>query len=139
MDPTCLQLEIAESALSSGSRGSAELVSGLKRLGAQLVIDDFGTRFSPMSYLRNFAIDSIKIDRSFIRDIGTDSIGAAIVIALIELARVLHIGVTAEGVETESQRDFLVRNNCAEAQGFLFSRPLTTEDATALLGAGKAP
>ncbi len=95
--------------------------------GIRFALDDFGTGYSSLSYLRRFPFNKIKIDGSFIRDLGQDKDDASIILAIIGLAKSMKMLVTAEGVETEKQAAFLSANGCTQAQGFLFYRPLTAE------------
>src|SRR5690606_7454495 len=93
-------------------------------LGVHFAIDDFGTGYSSLSYLKRFPIDRLKIDRSFVRDLGNDLDDTALIHAIISMARSLRMEVIAEGVETEGQRDYLQAHDCAIMQGYLFSRPI---------------
>jgi EAL domain-containing protein (putative c-di-GMP-specific phosphodiesterase class I) len=105
----------------------------LHALGVRLAIDDFGTGYSSLSYLRRYAIDTLKIDRSFVHDVPGDADDSALTSAIIVLAQSLKLDVIAEGVETEAQRDFLRERGCHQMQGYLFSRPLPAEDIQQLL------
>jgi EAL domain-containing protein (putative c-di-GMP-specific phosphodiesterase class I) len=107
----------------------------LRDLGVKISIDDFGTGFSSLSYLKLFPIDIIKIDSSFIQDVSTDSKDAAITKTIIALSRRLKLTVVAEGVETYEQLSFLRSRKCNEIQGFIISEPLMSEDVTLLLQA----
>jgi diguanylate cyclase (GGDEF)-like protein/PAS domain S-box-containing protein len=119
-----LELELTESVLMQDREATAELLNAVKRMGLRLSIDDFGTGYSSLSYLKRFPIDALKIDRSFVRDISTDVDDAAIVSAIISMAKSLKQMVIAEGVETQAQLEFLREQRCDQMQGYLFSRPV---------------
>jgi diguanylate cyclase (GGDEF)-like protein/PAS domain S-box-containing protein len=123
LDGARLVLEITETLLMENPEASRRLLEPLKKKGVRVVLDDFGTGYSSLAYLRHFPLDAVKIDRSFIRDIPADPEDATIVKAVIALAHELRLGVTAEGVETQAQLDFLVAHGCDQAQGYLFARP----------------
>jgi diguanylate cyclase (GGDEF)-like protein/PAS domain S-box-containing protein len=133
LPPHLLELELTESILLQDADNNLDTVRRLKALGVRLSIDDFGTGYSSFSYLKRFAVDRLKIDQSFVRDITTDPDDAAIVRAIIQLARSLRLGIVAEGVETVEQLDFLRTEGCEEVQGFLFSQPLPAAELEAFL------
>jgi len=133
IDPEHLILEITESAIMQNTETTYIAVHELTSMGLRFSIDDFGTGYSSITYLKRFPIHSIKIDRSFIKDITIHPDDAAIVKTIISMAHSLRMSVIAEGVETEQQKDFLFKNECDEAQGFLLSRPLTVDDFTSFL------
>ena len=133
--PALLELEITESVLLRHTATTLETLEALHAFGARLAIDDFGTGYSSLSYLRRYSIDTLKIDRSFVRDVPGDADDSALASAIIVLAQSLKLDVIAEGVETEAQRDFLRARGCHQMQGYLFSRPLPAEDITRLLAA----
>lgn len=112
---------------------ASTLLRRLKEKGIRIAIDDFGTGYSSLSYLRSFPIDRLKIDRSFVSSCLTDPSGAAIVTAIISLARSLGITTIAEGVETEDQRFFLIQKGCDEVQGYLTGRPMAAESIASFL------
>jgi diguanylate cyclase (GGDEF)-like protein/PAS domain S-box-containing protein len=122
--PSMLDLEITESTAMQNAELSLSILNRLKEMGIRISIDDFGTGYSSLSYLKRFPIDTVKIDQDFVRDLTSDD--AAIISAVISMARALNLRVIAEGVETEEQLAFLRREQCAEMQGFLYSEPLTT-------------
>jgi diguanylate cyclase (GGDEF)-like protein/PAS domain S-box-containing protein len=133
LDPRLLELELTESRSLDPSEATVNIMRSLKRLGVSLSLDDFGTGWSSLSYLRRFPIDRIKIDRSFVRDVISQRAAEEVVKSILSLSHNLGIACIAEGVETREEQDYFKRQNCAEMQGFLFSRPLTAVDATALL------
>jgi len=136
-----LDLELTESAIMSNSEDTVQKLIRLKQHGISISIDDFGTGYSSLSYLKHLPIDTIKVDRSFIRDIVNDSDDASIVDAIVAVAHALHLKVVAEGVETLDQLKMLQNGKCHEAQGFYFSRPLESrafeEFLTSGLSSGK--
>jgi EAL domain-containing protein (putative c-di-GMP-specific phosphodiesterase class I) len=131
--PHLLDLEITESYAMQNPEAAIQTLRELKALGVGLSIDDFGVGHSSLSYLKRLPIDTLKIDRSFIRDITVDSDAAAIVTAVIAMARTLKLQVVAEGVETEPQRAFLAEQGCDRAQGWLYSRAVPAEECDSLL------
>lgn len=128
LPPARLELEITEAALFDIDEEAQARLSMLRAHGVQIALDDFGTGFSSLSHLIQFNIDRIKIDRSFVRLLGSQADGAAIVSAIVSLSRKLGKATTAEGVETDGQRDFLIAAGCSHLQGFLFSRPIPLDD-----------
>ena len=124
MDPVYLELEITEGLLVENVDAMVEILGAFHEHGVQISIDDFGTGYSSLSYLKRFPINTLKIDRSFVRDIIDDPDDAAITAAIVALARSLRLNVIAEGVETKPQLDHLKSLSCDEVQGFFFSKPL---------------
>ncbi len=133
ISPTFLELEITESMLIENVDVAAETLSAAHDLGVHVSVDDFGTGYSSLSYLKRFRISTLKIDRSFIKDITTDVDDAAIASAIVALAKSLDLNVTAEGVETVEQLAIVRQLGCDEAQGYLFSKPLPSQDFQSLL------
>jgi len=135
--PTSLEIEITESLVMEDVEGAIRTMGELKRMGVKLSIDDFGTGYSSLSYLRRFPVDVLKIDRSFVRDIATSADDAAMVAAIIELARGLRMRTIAEGVETEAQLDYLKQRGCDEVQGHVYGKAVPRADVEALLRNGR--
>jgi len=133
VDPGSLVAEITESALIQNLDTAVEVVKGLSEAGIVVALDDFGTGYSSLGYLKRFAVDILKIDRSFLRDFPTHPGDTEIVSAIIAIGHSLGLRVVAEGVETERQLQVLKNMQCDEIQGYLFSKPLSREHATALL------
>jgi diguanylate cyclase len=133
LDPAVLELEITESVVMADESWAEKAINQLKALGISLAIDDFGTGYSSFGRLRHFAVDRLKIDRSFVTSISEGSDDRAIAAAIIAMSRSLHINVTAEGVENYPQLAFLQEQDCQDAQGFLLSRPLQADATRELL------
>jgi len=125
--PEYLDLELTESSIMSNAEATIDVLTRLKAMDVTISIDDFGTGFSSLSYLKRLPIDALKIDKSFVRDVTTDPDDAALVMAIVTLAHNLRLQVVAEGVETEEQLRFLHLLRCDAVQGYLFSKPLPAE------------
>jgi EAL domain-containing protein (putative c-di-GMP-specific phosphodiesterase class I) len=136
MEPSNLVLEITEGSLMQEVGLTAAKLHALKELGTRLAIDDFGTGSSSLGYLRQFPIDVLKIDKSFVDDLGQGSDASALVRTIIELARSLRLGLVAEGIETAEQLAELQGAGCESGQGYLFAKPLVREDVEDLLRGG---
>jgi EAL domain-containing protein (putative c-di-GMP-specific phosphodiesterase class I) len=125
VNPGLVELEITESVIIAGGGEAQDALHQIAKLGVGIAIDDFGTGYSGLAYLKRFPIDTVKIDQSFIRDLTVDPEDAAIVTAIVAMARSLDVDVVAEGVETEEQVDELKRLGCRRAQGYLLARPMS--------------
>ncbi len=136
LEPGYLEIEMTESVLMRDVESTTGVLHELKAMGIKLAIDDFGTGYSSLSYLKGFPIDTLKLDRSFVRDITTDPDDATIVSAMISMGNSLKKRVSAEGVETWEQLVFLRAERCGEGQGAYFSLPLPADDYGKLLGTG---
>jgi EAL domain-containing protein (putative c-di-GMP-specific phosphodiesterase class I) len=128
---------LTESVLMRRAETTATILRTLRDKGIRIAVDDFGTGYSSLSYLRKFPLDTLKIDQSFVRQLGTDGDDTAIVTAVIGMARSLNLRVIAEGVETPAELAFLRAHHCDEAQGFYFGRPMAPEQFAELLEAGR--
>jgi diguanylate cyclase (GGDEF)-like protein len=122
--PAALVLEITETAMMCDTDATIRRLEALRALGVRLAVDDFGTGYSSLSYLQRFPVDTLKIDRSFVSTVGSESVDVSLAPAIVSLANTLHLTAVAEGVETELQAEVLATLGCQFAQGFLFSRPL---------------
>lgn len=127
--PGCLEIELTESALVDNYEGAKNILNKIHNMGICIALDDFGTGYASMSYLKEFPFDTVKLDRSFVKDVPDDEESTAIVNAMIQLSSALKLNTVGEGVETEQQRAYLADNNCVYAQGYLWSKPV---DAQAL-------
>jgi EAL domain-containing protein (putative c-di-GMP-specific phosphodiesterase class I) len=133
MSPALLQLEVTESMVMQNVSRAIKVLKAIQHRGIRLAIDDFGTGYSSMSLMKQFPIDTIKIDRSFVRDLAEDSEDQAITEAIIRMGKALGMMVIAEGVETTEQETFLRDHACDEMQGFLFSKPVPPQQLADLL------
>jgi len=136
LEPKRLELEITETALLSAERENQSILQALRKLGVRIAIDDFGTGYSSMSFLQNFEVDKIKIDRAFIQGVGRNLSSAAIVESIIDLAARLGVETTAEGVETTDQLRWVAEHGCTQVQGYIFSRPVNATAARLLAEQG---
>ena len=133
LQPQHIELELTESDLMTNPEQSRAIIQGLRQQGIRIAIDDFGTGYSSLAYLKRFAPDTLKIDKSFIDDIDHEHDAAAIVEGIIQLSKILHIHVVAEGVERDSQLQVLARAGCDAVQGFLLGRPMPAVQVMGLL------
>ena len=138
LEPGCLELELTETFLMQDATITATVLQALKHLGVTLALDDFGTGYSSLTHLQRFPIDTLKIDRSFVRDVATDVGDANIVNAMIRMGASLDMRVVAEGVETRDQLVFLQEHGCPEAQGYHLGRPVVAGQLAILLGGNPA-
>jgi len=134
LPPKVLELELTESVVMADPNAAIRSMAGLSELGVSIAIDDFGTGYSSLAYLKRLPLDRLKLDRSFVQDLGRDPDDEAICDAIIRLAQSLELGTTAEGVETETQWRWLMERGCEEVQGYLFARPAPFEEIVGRLG-----
>jgi EAL domain-containing protein (putative c-di-GMP-specific phosphodiesterase class I) len=137
LPPAVLRLEITEHTVMKDIEKAITMMIVLRNIGVRLSIDDFGTGYSSLHYLKSFPLDEIKIDKSFVKDIPTHRDDVAIAKAIFSLAHSMDMKVLAEGVETLTQLEFMREHRCDGMQGFLFSKPVSAEEFTALLKEGR--
>jgi predicted signal transduction protein with EAL and GGDEF domain len=137
LPPHRLELELTESAIMNDAETNIAKLRELKALGVGLAVDDFGTGYSSLSYLRLFPIDTLKIDQSFVADLGTPD-GSAIIDAILALAKIMHLRVVAEGIENKEQLDLLLEKECALLQGYYFSHPMSAANVIHLMDQGSS-
>jgi EAL domain-containing protein (putative c-di-GMP-specific phosphodiesterase class I) len=133
LSPNCLELEITETATMRNTKLAKQILLDLHQMGISLSMDDFGTGYSSLSYLKDFPFSTIKIDRSFVKDLSFDSSNFAIINAITTLGVGLNLQIIAEGVESEQLKNLLKTLHCNYMQGYFFSLPLAAEQATELL------
>lgn len=132
-----IELEITETVLLDGNSAVVEVLGRLRDLGVRIAVDDFGTGYSSLDYLRTLPVDVVKIDRSFVSDIGSDTARRAIVQAVTDLGHALGLTIVAEGIEREDEAQMVRALGCDLGQGFLFSRPVPAADALEMVQAGQ--
>jgi EAL domain-containing protein (putative c-di-GMP-specific phosphodiesterase class I) len=133
MAPSLLELEVTESTIMHNAERAVSVLNAIKDLGVRLAIDDFGTGYSSLAHLKRFPIDTLKVDRSFIREVPADAEDKAIAEAIIAMGKTLSLTVVAEGVETPEQQAFLSERLCDEMQGYYFSTPVAAQDFAELV------
>lgn len=133
LDTKHIELELTEQILVENTKANIQKLNLIKKLGVKISLDDFGTGYSSLRYLHQFPFDILKIDRSFIKDVNHNKKNGVIIKSVIEMAHQLNLRVVGEGVETQTELDFLVKNKCDEFQGYFFARPLPIADFTKLL------
>lgn len=133
MDPELPELEVCESILARDTRKTVPILEDLKRLGARITVDNFGTGYSSLSVLRELPLDTIKIDRLFLRADAGNTMAHAVTDALVAMGRSLSSSVVVPGVETQQQADYLRSHACHQVQGYFFDRPSRATDITVLL------
>jgi EAL domain-containing protein (putative c-di-GMP-specific phosphodiesterase class I) len=138
LDPRAIEIEVTESVLMRDVESTRVTLRALKDCGFRLSVDDFGTGYSSLAYLKRFPLDTLKIDRSFVRDVIANTEDAAITEAIIALGNSLGLSVVAEGVETEAQAAFLRSRSCGLMQGYLYSCPVTADEISVMLTRGEA-
>jgi diguanylate cyclase (GGDEF)-like protein len=136
VDPSQLCLELTESTLMDDAMRASDVLAELKDVGVELSVDDFGTGYSSLAYLKRFPVDELKVDRSFISNLGSEGQDQTLVAAMVAMGHALGLHVVAEGVETHAQRATLLTLGCRTAQGYLFARPLPPDEITTLLVRG---
>jgi len=130
--PSMIELEVTESDVMLDVDRAVECLQRLRRLGFKIALDDFGTGYSSMAYLQKLPLDTLKLDRSFVQNLGSDRSSEAICEAILALAHSVNLFTVAEGVETEAQRQFLAAKGCDAMQGYLFSPPVPPSELDAL-------
>src|SRR5438128_10245475 len=135
LDPRRLELEITEAVLNADDYAALVPLNQLRALGVHIALDDFGTGYSSLQYLQRFPFDKIKIDRSFVKEVTRNSSSSSIIRAVVSIAADRNMITTAEGVETDQQRDTVQMLGCTQMQGYLFSKPIPAADVRALLEA----
>lgn len=133
MSPEGLEFEITESVIMQNPDFAVSILTAITALGIHISVDDFGTGYSSLAHLKRFSVNTLKIDKSFVTDVNLNSTDAAIATAIIAMGNSLNLNVIAEGVETQAQYDFLKENKCGQVQGYLFSRPLPSDEIINLL------
>jgi EAL domain-containing protein (putative c-di-GMP-specific phosphodiesterase class I) len=139
LPPEYLDIELTESSIMRSEKNAIMVLGQLKKMGIRISLDDFGTGYSSLNYLRRFPIDTLKIDRDFVKNIASDEVDAAIISAIINLADTLNLRIVAEGIEEYEQLDILREYGCDVIQGYLFSKPLPAREIETLLMKNQVP